>query len=394
MIALSRCAYRGIAVFLLLMLFNGANVYAAESKKAKIAFSNMRHHFGKIYRGERRTHKFEFTNRGKSPLFVRAVHSSCGCANVRVEPKMSFAPGEKGYISFEFDSSQFEGKVVRTLVVDSNASERMTRTLTFTANVLPELSLTPASVDFGDISGTKLNKQTVRSHAFKIAKTNGKTVSWPSSKSQGEAQKELSSEELKSLDGKSGGATKIVRVTSSHPKLTASVVMNKKSDLNKGRIIIKLESGLPVGPFNEYVTVWNNSVFLKGLKIPVHAHVTGRAKLSTSFVEFGVVTPKKSANREIRVRVNSKKKMAKEDVEIQIVADENMKELVSKKFLSIETRSLKDGVGLQFELKFPERMKLPMSRVAAKGHFLITLNTPEKGQYKVPFFGVLRQDLK
>ena len=86
----------------------------------RIEFTSVRHDFGTVTRGSRVTHSYEFVNAGKGVLHVRSIHATCGCVNTRVEPSVEFLPGQKGKITFEFDSTNFADSIVRTLTVDTD----------------------------------------------------------------------------------------------------------------------------------------------------------------------------------------------------------------------------------------------------------------------------------
>jgi hypothetical protein len=69
----------------------------------------------------------------------------------KLRPKDFFAPGEKGKLSFEFDSSHFSGSVLRTLTVDTNQVRNSTVTLTFSAQVREEIRSTPSLLGVGEV---------------------------------------------------------------------------------------------------------------------------------------------------------------------------------------------------------------------------------------------------
>ncbi|NBW81494.1 DUF1573 domain-containing protein, partial [bacterium] len=113
----------------------GVQTENLQGQKPQVEFASMRYDFGDITRGQKVSFAFELQNVGTGALQIRSIHSACGCVNTRVEPKDVFMPGEKGKISFEFDSSHFAGSVVRTLTVDTNQARNSTQTLTFSANI-------------------------------------------------------------------------------------------------------------------------------------------------------------------------------------------------------------------------------------------------------------------
>jgi len=64
--------------------------------------------FGKVKKGEKRRHTFEFVNSGEGDLTIDLI-SACDCTTIVDDPSgETFAPGEKGKIEFVFDSSEKE----------------------------------------------------------------------------------------------------------------------------------------------------------------------------------------------------------------------------------------------------------------------------------------------
>ena len=86
-----------------------------------IVFDKLVHDFGNIEQGTgSRTHKFEFTNKGTTPLIIQQVQASCGCtaSNWTREP---VAPGEKGEVIATYNPG---GAIPfdKTLIVFSNGT--------------------------------------------------------------------------------------------------------------------------------------------------------------------------------------------------------------------------------------------------------------------------------
>lgn len=78
------------------------------------------HDFGNIPMGIPVTHKFEFTNTGKSPLIISNVQKTCGCT-VTDWSKEPILPGGKGFVTSEFNAAR-AGAFNKAITVQSNAS--------------------------------------------------------------------------------------------------------------------------------------------------------------------------------------------------------------------------------------------------------------------------------
>jgi hypothetical protein len=88
---------------------------------AKIFFTEYEHDFGKIAEGEKVACIFKFENRGKGPLVLSSVSSSCGCTVPKYDTK-PIASGGTGIVEVVFDTTGRSGKQTKTITVNSNAS--------------------------------------------------------------------------------------------------------------------------------------------------------------------------------------------------------------------------------------------------------------------------------
>jgi hypothetical protein len=88
-------------------------------KAAKIEFEETIHDFGEIEFGGDAVFDFQFTNKGKSPLILDNVRSTCGCT----VPEWSREPikeSNHGSIRVIYDTRRV-GTFTKTLIVYSNA---------------------------------------------------------------------------------------------------------------------------------------------------------------------------------------------------------------------------------------------------------------------------------
>jgi hypothetical protein len=352
----------------------------------RMDFDRLRHAFGRLARGEKALHKFEFTNTGKGTLQVRSIHAACGCVNTRVEPTDTFAPGESGRIVFEFDSSLFVGPVVRTITVDTNSTSPATQTLTFTADVAPEIVLRPNVVTMGEIPKEYTGTFVIEADVSGRAPTGGKSMAaatvnkstlTPSQKAQ-------------ALDESS--LLRVTHVATSSPTLVGSIV---SSDDKKARVEVKVQGPLPIGPFRERVTLWNNSRHMKELVVAVTGEVVGHVKPSAEYLEFGVVGAPKSVRRSLTLtsdeasfRVNA--------VEIDMRRSEALRGVKPSEIVAFSTEKTKDGVVVHFDMRVPGNLSalggetVGNGKVNASGVFVVRTSDPDYKEIRVPFFGVLR----
>jgi Protein of unknown function (DUF1573) len=116
---------------------NGAAPAAVPSGPAtEVKFAEVEHDWGTIKEGDKMVHIFKFTNTGKEPLIISDAKASCGCT-VPEWPTKPIAPGAKGEIKVEFDSSHKPGDQMKTVTVTANTTTPQTF-LTIKGKVKPD----------------------------------------------------------------------------------------------------------------------------------------------------------------------------------------------------------------------------------------------------------------
>jgi uncharacterized cupredoxin-like copper-binding protein len=107
----------------LLTLTIRGNVIVKESTDsyagAIIFLPESQHDFGKVNEGEILTYNFTFENKGKQPLIIKDITTSCGCTAAVVSSK-NLEPGQSGSVKVDFDTKNRQGKTTRTVTLISN----------------------------------------------------------------------------------------------------------------------------------------------------------------------------------------------------------------------------------------------------------------------------------
>lgn len=152
-------------IFLLVALMPGL-VFA---QKAKIDFTTTSHNFGTINENAgKATVDFLFKNTGNVPLILTNVRAGCGCTTPEWS-KDPVAPGATGCIKVSFDPRNRPGAFVKSITVNSNASNS-TVSLTIRGNVsrkpagpydqykfsVGPLKLTNNTINLGAIKNTQV----------------------------------------------------------------------------------------------------------------------------------------------------------------------------------------------------------------------------------------------
>ena len=120
-----------------------------------IKFKSIMVDFGAVESGQIAEINFEFENAGSDLLIIKNVVPSCGCTAAALVKK-EYQPGEKGTISSKFNSSGYNGKVIKTITVLSNdpdaAETRLTISGTVTVKDFAQADLKPERIDFETVA--------------------------------------------------------------------------------------------------------------------------------------------------------------------------------------------------------------------------------------------------
>ncbi len=107
-----------------LLNFPSAENGEVQGDLPEISFDEVEFDFGRVAVGEKVTHVYSFTNKGKADLQIAQVTPSCGCTTLKDWPKEPIAPGQSGVITVEFNSAGFSGEIEKTIQVATNGIPR------------------------------------------------------------------------------------------------------------------------------------------------------------------------------------------------------------------------------------------------------------------------------
>lgn len=147
---------------------------AAVSQKAVISFDTKDYNFGTINEDDgKATYKFEFVNKGMSPLVINRVVASCGCTTPTWS-KQPIEPGKSGFITVTYNPLGRPGAFNKIISVYSNAIEEQVN-LKIKGEVIakPSSDYNPYPVNLGGLSSK--TKMVMLSNIEK-GKTGMKTV--------------------------------------------------------------------------------------------------------------------------------------------------------------------------------------------------------------------------
>jgi hypothetical protein len=116
------------------LVINSVVLEPTTTKVPVLYFNESDHDFGVVKEGKLLTYTFDFFNKGEGVLEISNIMTSCGCTAAVVDNKI-LAPGEKGTLKVEFDSSAKSGKTNKTITVISNDPDHHVKILTISADI-------------------------------------------------------------------------------------------------------------------------------------------------------------------------------------------------------------------------------------------------------------------
>lgn len=116
----------------------------------QISVENPIYDFDTVVQGEKVEHRFTIMNKGNEPLVIGQIHSSCGCTGVALSTK-NIPAGKTGEIKVTFDSTNFAGKIIKSVAIDSNDSRHPSTVLTIQGRIVEIISPVPRTLNLGSL---------------------------------------------------------------------------------------------------------------------------------------------------------------------------------------------------------------------------------------------------
>lgn len=92
------------------------------AQKAKISFDKTLADIGIVHEnGGKVTHEFKFTNKGKAPLLIKFIETTCGCTTSKWNRK-PIPPGDSDVITVTFNPKDRPGVFSKKIIVYTNAT--------------------------------------------------------------------------------------------------------------------------------------------------------------------------------------------------------------------------------------------------------------------------------
>ncbi|MCF6148124.1 MAG: DUF1573 domain-containing protein [Candidatus Kuenenia sp.] len=231
-----------------------------------IKFDEYKYNFGKIYSGEKVTHKFKFKNLGNGELIIDKVKSSCGCT-AALSSKKNLKKNEEGEIEVRFNSGKYVGKITKSIFVHSNDPVNPKVKLAIEVKIIEEVSVNPRRINFG------------------IVRMGG-------SCSQNIEIKTLPESDIK-----------ILKVETSFPYIKLTEKNKNESVCNYDVMLRGMEE---FGKFNGFIFVHTDSKKKPRIDVPFNGEVIGDITYYPSRLSFGTVKKNREAKKSVIVTLVDK----------------------------------------------------------------------------------------
>jgi hypothetical protein len=186
--------------------------------------------FGTLAQGDIREVQVAIHNDGTSTLAIQKIESDCGCT-VAQAPDSLIAPGGVTELQVTFQTRTFSGSVIKNIFLTTNDPASPRATLTLRAFIRAQVSIRPASVDFGAVPTGETRRETV------------------------------------TIKAAAGDTLRIVALEFPGELMTATTESIPAGDSLTVRLHLDLRPDAPCGPFRATGTVRTN---LKSDKLTVH----------------------------------------------------------------------------------------------------------------------------
>jgi hypothetical protein len=309
---------------------------APATSSPRIVFSGPIHDFGKVEQGEQVTHLFRFTNQGGQDLRIESVKTSCGCTAAVISAEV-ISPGGEGTISATFDTTRFAGEKAKSISVYSNDPLQPVTTLTLQGEITIEVAADPPQLYFG-----------------RLRRGEGKT-----------ATIEVLSDMTKGIA--------ILKVENSHPAVSLRAEDLQKEGRQGKKLYVTLKQDVPLGRFNDQITVTTTSPKKPTVIIPVFGSIEGDLLVQPPQVSFGVVRQGEGKTQEVSIKNRAKKPVHLLRVQSS-VAD-----------VIPELTSVKDGA--EYRLTISAKAESKPGRI--QGEVQVFTDHPEEKVLTIPLYGMV-----
>jgi hypothetical protein len=204
--------------------------------------------FGQMERGREKSHEFAIRNTGDAPLTLSVGQTSCKCTLSKVKSG-AIAPGETTHVRLEWSAKADHGPFRQTATIITNDPRQPEVTLTIDGEVVAATGVQPPDLGFDKIAVG----ETKSAEVYVMAMIQDELT--------------VSSAELSDAETREKFDIKIEPVERDQ--------LPVKTARDGVRVTLTTKPGLPIGRFNQFLTLNTNLQEGEKLHIPVIGRVVG-----------------------------------------------------------------------------------------------------------------------
>jgi hypothetical protein len=292
--------------------------------------------FGAIERGSTVEYTFTLANRGSGELRIDHVKGSCGCT-VAVASASEVPAGGEGRVVTRLDTAGMAGRVTKVVNVYTNDPTVPVAGLTLTGEVLTDIVVAPSPLYLGRVRrGERTRREVIL------------------------------------RPGRPGVAETVTRVDH-----TGGVVQTTLEPLADGpgqKLVVELRRDVPLGRFNEQLTLRTTSAREPTLTLTVFGSVEGDVVVLPPQVTFGVTRADAALERDLFIRNRGYKPLTVTRV------------VVPPDIATYQLQTVADGQ----EYRVTLRLRDGLSDGKLQGDVEIFTNHPDEPRLVVPLSAVVR----
>ena len=326
------CVAAGLGVLL------AVGAVGAVENRPRLAVDEADFDFGTVERGATVAHTFRLPNRGTANLHIDHVKSSCGCTAAVLSERV-IPPSAEGRVAVTLDTARLAGRTTKTVTVYTDDPDAPVVALSLIGQVTADLVVTPSPLYLGRIR-------------------------------RGEAVRR----EVLITPGRSDVTYTVARVERSNPAVRAALA--PRSDGPGQRLLVELEHDIPLGRFNETLTLHTTSPREPVLTLPVFGSVEGDVVVLPPQVTFGVTHGGGTVERELWVRNRGVRPVRVTRV------------LVPEDVASYTLAAVQEG--LEYRVTVRLREGLPPGKI--EGAIEIFTDHPDERHLVVPLYAIVLRD--
>lgn len=320
----------------------------ATGEAPELSFPEKTHEFGTISDEKNVNYAFKFKNTGKGTLRITNTQGSCGCTVPQLEKK-EYLPGEEGEIKVEYHPQNRSGPQHTTVTVTSNDPTSPQVVLEIKSEVRPLVAIEPKVLNLGQV---------------------------PKGKPQ--TLKAMITSRLKDVS--------IVSATPTIAAIDAKVMPGEEVDVNGEKVMqypveITVPATAPVGQVIGNVAI-RTSDTARLLNLTVTGEVVGDIVPNPARVQLGALQPGQPFTSELRLSARNGKPFKVTKVEEQSGTP-------GRSFSDVQVREDTNTT--------PPSYVVTVTGTAAstpgaiRGDLVISSDLPGEEQFKVQYFGFIRQ---